>query len=1294
MFLTEEKLLKKIAQDRQKGDLKRAVERALEGLDKWPKNFDVAMEAIHGTIDLAEYHRAVSLFRTTLKRHPKHRSLLLDVAREAFSASFNPFLGSFVIEALLRSRNMEEIEGLLRMSPESFLKDLIKRSETRTGNKMEQGDERGRCSADNELLLGLLYMEDKQFEKAVEPLGRSLQSSPEDAQVIGSALVRLERELPNDSGVKFYLGCASMLLEHSDKAEERFFQCLSFGNPDLEKLLEVLESSGDALENRELLIGETLIRSGRTAEGAERITSNLSKAPKEAGDESEKATTIGGWTQSGECQELAFGRLSLLPEETFKDREVAFLYCRVSEWAGNLEKGIEVLSGLVEDDRESIPDIIGLLEGNRELCDADESQKLLCRLYLENGDFSKAAEAARRAVESDPTQAPALIEAIKQNTGRPDGGDPELKALLVELYSKTGDAESAEEIFRSLDTDESIEDEDLFKLSGTIMSHCGVTLNGVASAVEIALRSGNISECLPYVLDLYREDANSHEELARAMRKLAEENDGLWAPLSELIDVLAEQEALSQPMRFLRATAYLFKGEVERGVFEFDQLLFAGPEMREEVAEIYERAANRYGENTTLQLALYQVNLELDRLFEATRHLCRILEIDRGQIRDVMERFAVLVKSEPDNRYIWEEMLKTSLAIKHTNLAKEILNHALSKLPEEQAAAIRIYGAKVSAAEGKWEEALRNAAVSLTSPAANLKEAESVLEIIAKRQPENPEAQYLLGETLLAMGNEEEALEYFKLCLELSPAYREKTRSRLEKLLPVSVGPWSVSIVLGRIAWEENRPEEALHHFAAGQKGPAEILPGLSASLEGLRRNSPDDAGLALLYARNLSLEGRFAEAVSLLEGLAGNDPEADRTVMEILSELLDTAPGNVDANRLLAVIMVNSGDTEKSLGPLIRILSSDDSDASKIDGIVKNFLPYHEKNATFLVPYARLMVRLGKEGEAVDRYRQVLDLDGANWQKILDELKAHSWQADIAGACSLLEADCLIGGNNLDEAFGILKELCADQVSLTDEIVERISGIAEKKPSREHFTFGAHLLAEKGELGRAGEFVRRGCEVLDGDECTDLKIDFAITMRKEGETSRAASLFEEVMSESGDREKALKRIEETTDRWVDLEITSGKKRIESGSSGDVESARLVLLALDHGRPRDALEMLSASRVPGKPRKILLGRIYLAMDRPVQALAALDAFPGGESTPAHKDAQVHYLQGVASERIGDYGRAAASFLRVQATGDEYEDSRRRAEKNYADFLESNIEGKALLLEKRGTLDGASKKERM
>ena len=182
MFLTQEKLIKKIEQDRRRGDLKRALKRALDGLEKWPDDYDLAIEAIQSCLELADFHQAVSLLKTAVRRHPRKASRTLDFAFDAFTTTHNHVIGGFIVEVLLRGRNIERIRTILKRSPKAFIQDLIRRSVTRSRSGETGGEASGAVKAENDLLLGLLYIENDQYAKAIEPLGRAMESSPENAK--------------------------------------------------------------------------------------------------------------------------------------------------------------------------------------------------------------------------------------------------------------------------------------------------------------------------------------------------------------------------------------------------------------------------------------------------------------------------------------------------------------------------------------------------------------------------------------------------------------------------------------------------------------------------------------------------------------------------------------------------------------------------------------------------------------------------------------------------------------------------------------------------------------------------------------------------------------------------------------------------------------------------------------------------------------------------------------------------------------------------------------------------------
>ncbi len=1269
LFLTQEKALKKILQERERGDLAKARKTALEALEKWPDDYDLAIEAAQGCLDLSDYPQAANLLKTAHKRHSGRRAEIIEFARNAFQRSFSTLIGSFVIEVLLKSRDIDGMAGFLGASPESFVSELTKRGETRSKNLASEGQERTALYAENELLLGILYKEGKQFEKSAASLGRAIEILPGDAQAIGGLLVQIEQELPATAAVKFYLGLASTLLARPEKAEARFFQCLELEAPPLEKILAALESAKEPCRNKELLRGEILIRSGKIEEGAAAIRTYVVN---------EKTS---GSAPHGEPMKLVESRLAALPDEMFSAPQVMYLYCDVAAALGLTKEAAAVLEKAAAADPASLPAIIEWLEKNEAAALNAPAQALCARIHLQSGDFGKGIRAARRAADMNPAVIPDIIQLIREKTERPAESDPALLGLLAELYARSGDRTSAEETFGALNRMHALPDEELMKISGEIMRHCGVFLTGVISALDISLKNKKIDQAIPFVLAFYREKPEEHEIFAASLGELAEEKEEYWSGIVELVDLLAKEKELAPPFRFLRATAHLFMGEVERAVFEFDQLLMLNDDLRRQLIGIYRKAGVRFGDHATLHLALYQLYLEEEALVEAAHHLCRTLELDPNQIRDCIAMFDKLVEKEPDNLGVWEEMLKTSLAMNRTSLAKEILKRAITALPKEKAAALHVYGARISAADGKWEDALRCIALTLTSPQADVRAIEAEIRAIIARDAANPQAHFLLGEALLRLGKEGEAVSALRRCLDLSPACRKPARETLENHLPLSVEPWLVSGILGEITWLDGSHDDAFRHFASAQNGPPETLPALSKSLERLRAHSPADARLALLHARNTFLEGRCGDAVSILEHLIAEDASLTRAATDILISIITERPEQCDANRLLARIFVQCGDIDQSRQPLIRIMSDETADPSATDAIVSEFLPLHESNREFLVQYAGLKARKGEMEEALARYRQAFGMEPAQSSAILEALGKRPWPDELRDAEKLLATDCLIAAHRNDDAFSLLVTFPALKGETVAEVVARLSKLIADAPHRDYFSLGASLLAQTGQVEAAENLIMKGCGTLGKDDALDLTLELAEILHGAGHTERGTRLFAEALESSESKGAILKRIEKACARWADREIATLSARFDHGLTSEEEIVKLVRLALDHEGAEEALEILCRSDLSGASRSALLGSIYLGMDRPTLACAALAAAAKSGSPSDALNPEYWYLEGIARERAGDYGRAAAAFSAIAGRHGEYADSRMRALRNYTKFLESQCEEQPLVLDK-------------
>ena len=1274
IFLTQEKALKRILQERERGDLPKARKTAVEALEKWPADYDLAIEAAQACLDLSDYPQAANILKNAHKRHANHRPEIMDFARTAFMHSFSTLLGSFIIETLMKAKNIEGVADLLHVSPESFVNDLMKRGETRSKNLAADSQDRSPVFAENELLLGTLYKESKQFEKSVESLGRALELLPSEAQAIGALLIQIEQELPSNVLVKFYIGLASLSLAHPDKAEARFFQCLELDNPPLEGILAAIASAAAPCPNQELLRGEILIRSGNVAEGVSAIRRSISNEP-------ERSAACASAPPQGERITLAEQRLAILPGPLFNVPDIAFLYVDVATNAGLVKETISVLERFVAHDPAHRGAVIEWLEKNETASCTAPGQHLLARVYCDGGAAEKCVRAARRAADMNETLVTGLIELFRRKMEEQPDCDPKLKALLAELYARSGDRTSAEEIYGALKRTRALPDCDLINLSGEIMRRCGVFLTGVVSALEISLASGNGAEAIPHITALYHESPEEHQNLADSIMNLGEEHEAYWSSIVGIVDQLATQEQLSAPLRFLQAAAHLHTGEVERGIFEFDQLLMLNEGLKYRAIELYKKALGRFDTNATLHIALYHLYLEEELLAEAAHHLCRTLELDPNQIRDVIARFGKLVEKEPNNLGIWEEMLKTALAMNRTSLAQEVLTRAIAALPHEKAAALHVYGAKISAADGKWDEALRCVALTLTSSEADVRGIEHELRAIIARDPSNPHAQLLLGEALLRLGKDAEGVGAIRRCLDLAPASRREVKEKLEEFLPLSIEPWLLSGVLGELAWIENNRDEALRHFTSAQKGPREAIASLSASFERLRAGSAGDPQLELFYARSISLEGRHEEAVAILEPLVAKDEALTRMATDILLSIIAERPGQIDANRLLSGIGIRSGDIERSRQAVIRILSDEENDPARVDSVVTEVLPLHENNAEFLIRYAGLKARREEMEAALGYYRTALRREAAHAETIRAAIARHRWPEKQRDAQRLLTIDCLITARRDDEAFALIGDLPGGDREVAQEAIARLHLLIANGPRCEYYSLGASLLAQCGDIEHAERLITEGRTALGTEGALPLTIELAEILHNAGRIEHAARLFAEALETTTAKGPVLKRIEESYTRWTNREIASLTARLDSGHAAEAEVVRLVRLALDGADPELALNIASRSAIPRTTRNALLGSIYLRMDRPALACAALGNMGDGESMPDADRNALRYEAGIARERVGDFGQAAALFAGIAADAGGFRDSRTRALRNYTRLLETRFEDRPLVLEK-------------
>ena len=1283
MFITEEKILKKIFQERSRGNLERARKHALKGYEKWPGNFDICLELIQLCIEASDYHEAVKYMKSAVKNKPASRKEIIQFATESFYNHADPFLGSFIIESYIRSSDIQMVRNFLGGVSSEYIQSLIKRSQTKSEGLIQRGDTSSAAFTDNELLLGILYAQNGQHREAVNPLGNAMHNCPEKAEGIGSILLEFQRDLAGCAELEFQLGMASVYLNHPEKAGKRFFNAVRMEDPPLERIMRVIDEKKIG-ESHLMLRGEVLIRMGRESEGIEAVREFLS-CEQEGWNEQPEDKIKQLFPAHVDRKSMVHDRLSLLPEKILYKKNTIFLLCDICSDLGNYIDASNHLEELAEFSPGSTGEIIKRIEGMEQVLQTAPGRKLLAILYMRSGEYGKAREHFSTAAEMDPELTPELIKLINTRVDE-EGREIVLVKILIDLYTRNGESEKAHSLLQELKKEENLSGTEAIEMTTRVIENCGATVENIVSAVEFGSENGETAEMVPHLIEFCRANPDKQESLASEMRKLAGSKDKLYAFLAELIGQASRDIELSEHLKYLHAVSLLHSGEIEKAVFAFDQMMMFNEEIKLDVMTEYQSVVVSNPDNSTLLLALYQMHLDEEQYVQAAHYLGKFLESDPSQIRDVITRFDQIVEKMPSEPEVWKEMLESALSIDHGNLAHQILERAVSAMGEMEAAPLHIYGAALYRENRNIEEALKCLAIALTSDRSDLKSIENELDVIVKISPDNAGAMYLLGETCTRLGKEEKAVEYYSRCIKTSPPYSGRVRDRLQQALPFSVKPWLINRLLGAMAWRNGNHQEAIKLFSRAQKGEKESLASLGEELRECLESASGNSEVRRLYAENLRLESRYREAVGQVELLTLESDYSNNEAETFLQLITGDDQYQFEANRLLAKILIEGGREEESLQPAINMLESSEAEPAAMEESAEELFQVHGGDGKFLRRLGSVKLMLGKEEEALGYLRHALDKDSRSCREILENISGHNWSGEHICQVKLLEADCLIKSEEYGESFEVLRHIMKEPGRNLSNLFERIEILIRNQPEKEYFSLALEVKAKQHDFSEASTLIESAESALNPDDAIDLKIGLAGLADHEGLEQEAISLYSEVLENSENRGHILGLIEDSLTRLAREKLASAEKMKElSGEPGKISS--LIDTAIQLGEYQTAMEILEKAESAEGTRIYNLGRIYLAMDRPSMAVSLLSSCITRPSLSDKEKVGALYDLGRGSEMIFDFGRAATAFMKILEIHGEYRDASKRARINYTRCLEDEAE--IFTIEKTAALNDAN-----
>jgi hypothetical protein len=124
------------------------------------------------------------------------------------------------------------------------------------------------------------------------------------------------------------------------------------------------------------------------------------------------------------------------------------------------------------------------------------------------------------------------------------------------------------------------------------------------------------------------------------------------------------------------------------------------------------------------------------------------------------------------------------------------------------------------------------------------------------------------------------------------------------------------------------------------------------------------------------------------------------------------------------------------------------------------------------------------------------------------------------------------------------------------------------------------------------------------------------------------------------------------------------------------------LISGDFNTTREALGFAGDSPVIEATRLYLLARSYSDDDQPQLAVAVLRSIGIDDVADDELRRNIVYLLATCSEQLGHYGEAHARYLRLLSESPGYKDTHKRARETYQKHLETSLETRPLVLEKR------------
>lgn len=1265
-----EKLLKKVDQERAKGQHDRALARLKEAIAEDPRDFTLAQEAASLCFALGRTLEGANILRGAMKRCPQERPFALEMLEREFATTHSAELGELLYESYLAVPDFDRAREVVGGLAEPDRARLLAKLRTKLASVTEEAPN------DSARLVGLLLAEAlvlsalQKSDEVAATLERALDLEPAVNDTVGR-LSKLElRQSPQCAAIHAVLVRCYINIQKPEGAAEH---AVAAGQDATQRgrALRLLETAGDSpavVRAR----GELLLREGRF-EDAHAVFHGLLAADAHA------ATLVRSTIEAVTGANAATTPLRLL---------YAMALARTNAHRPALKELQEAVAAGA-DPQEALAAANVLHEADPH---GVELMIARGRCAIAAGNAPTAADAFKHVLTSDPSRAEKLRAELESLVGQ--GGDGTLDRVLVDLYLQLElPVEAASALARVRDAGAATPGE-LYTLSFEIAGRYGFSAPLLLVAVEAALDTDHDREAHAAVAHYVKSPGARTTEFAQSLGALLEERSDLAPRAAAAMQGLALPLELRLPI----VVAGLDSDRPGEAVTKIEALVLERPELRDQAFRALQAFLVRNPDQADALVLAGELAESAGQTDDAMQHLAHAVQVAPSETDRVCKIAEKVLRRSPQRAGAWRDIILALVDAGRHRHARELCYLAQQSLPPAQQGFVHAALGEMLLASQQMQPGVSELESSLACEDVPLERVVALLEKVVQTDSRLGYGKFVLAAALLRQGVDydaaliqlSQAVEQDDLLIDLAAELLDDYADKLAKNAPARV---LEGLLLLRRGDRERGVEMLDRALALQPQIASRVLPPLEAEWD---RDAQNEI-LGVTFARALRAAGQTRRACRLVTDLARRFPERQDELLTELETMLD-GDALAEAHRALWELHLDRDEFDEAL-PHLQHAVAETRESDAMRELLETALRRMPDTPWVVCRMAEFECGNDRQARAEELLRGLLARDPEHWPVLLDCVRALPEGARSQLGLRLLEIDCLLAGRQGAAALEALHRFRAGYPEERTVAIERYRLLAEQK------TAGLAVESELGamlrEAGRAEEAVavleaglERAAAVgnTTGDDSRaerELRLMLAQVYVEVGRDTESKSLLAAVLDRPGDHQETYGFLERLSRQGMLTRLKTLRENIalQPGNlRARLELARLSIVCMDFDAARVALAWSGDSPAVETARLYLLARTHADEDHPELALAVLRSIELEDVADDELRRNVVYLKGVCCEQLGQNAEAHALFLQLLSEFPYFKDTRERVRRTYQKHLEAALGPRAEVLEKRTNLD--------